>query len=54
MFELWYVVQDMNGITPLFLEDRGDFDELYIKFINNKSTIITDKKGNIKESHFKI
>jgi len=53
-FELWSVVTDDTGVYPLFLEDRGDFDELYVKFKENDNTIITDTKGNIKESHFKI
>ena len=54
MYELWTVVDDGNEIIPLFLEDRGDFDELYVKFKEKYNTIITDTKGNVKESHFKI
>lgn len=54
MYELWTMVIDDTGIYPLFLEDRGDFESLYIKFKKNINTIITDNKGNIKKSHFKI
>jgi hypothetical protein len=53
-YELWTVAHDDGGIFPLFLEHRGDFDDLYVKFKENSNTIITDKQGNIKESHFKI
>jgi hypothetical protein len=53
MFELWTVVYDMNDIMPLFLEDRGDFDELYVKFKEKTNTIITNKKGEIIETHIK-
>jgi len=54
MYELWTVVQDINGVLPLFLEDRGDFVDLYVRFKENNNTIITDKSGNIVKSHFKI
>jgi hypothetical protein len=54
MYELWTVSSIDGEIKPLFLEDRGDFDDLYIKFKERHNTIITDTKGNIKESHFKI
>ena len=54
MYELWTVSSVDGEITPIFLEDRGDFDELYVKFKEKNNTIITDKEGNIKESHFKI
>ena len=54
MYELWQIVRDVNELTPLFLIDRGDFDKLYIKFKENKTSIITNKKGSIIESHFKL
>jgi len=53
MYELWQIVEDMNGILPILLLDKGDFGELYTKFKENKSTIIT-KGDRIVESHFKI
>ena len=52
-YELWSVVQDGNEVMPLFLEGRGYFDVLYLKFKENNNTIITDKEGNIKETHLK-
>ena len=52
IYELWEVVNDGGNILPLFLIDRGDFDELYVKFKENYNSIITDKNGNIKKSHF--
>lgn len=52
MYELRLVVEDMNGVIPIFLIDRGDFDEIYLTFKENNNTIITDNNGNIKESHF--
>ncbi len=51
MYELWQICEDETDILPLFLIDRGDFDELYIIFKENKNTIITDKDGIIKKSH---
>jgi len=48
------VVSLKNEVIPLFLEDKGDFDDLYVKFKEKYNTIITDKEGNIKEPHFKI
>lgn len=51
-YELWSVAIDGAEIIPLFLEDRGDFGKLSLKFKEMKNTIITDKKGQIKKSHF--
>ncbi len=32
MYELWQTVDDFNVTYPFFLLDKGDFDEIYIKF----------------------
>lgn len=53
-FELWETVVDDTGCYPLFLLDRGDFDKLFITFIENKNTIITNKNGKIIKSHINI
>ena len=34
-------------MIPMFLEERGDFDELYVKFMKSPNTIIVDDKGII-------
>jgi hypothetical protein len=54
MYELWQTVDDFNVTYPFFLLDKGDFDEIYIKFKKNKNTVITDKKGKIIKSHIEI
>ena len=53
-YELWTIVNDEGEMIPMFLEERGDFDELYVKFMKSPNTIIVDDKGIIKKSHFKI
>lgn len=54
MYELWQLVEDNYEIMPLFLIERGDFDDLYIKFKKNKTSIITDKEGLVIESHIEF
>ncbi len=53
-YELWSIAMDEGEIIPLFLEDKGDFNDLYLKFKEKHNTIITSKDGKIKESHFKF
>jgi len=54
VYELWSLSYLNGEIMPLNLIERGYFDELLPKFIENKSSVITNKSGDFIKKHYNL
>jgi len=54
VYELWSLSYLDGEIMPLTLIERGYFDELLPKFIENKSSVITNKSGDFIKKHYNL
>lgn len=52
-YELWEICEIDGQVLPLFLIERGDYEQISKLFMERKNSIITNKSGEILESHYK-